>query len=86
MKTEGTSKKGESCTEEESKMVGSHLCPDCGGPLYDGPCGGLSINMYCGNQKCGSRFNEMGPFGSDRISDASPNRPQEPLASTGPYR
>jgi len=41
-------------------------CPDCGvWEFLEGPQGGGSINIKCEN--CGSFFNEMGPFGIDRI-------------------
>lgn len=30
-------------------------CPDCGGCLYAGPEGGMSVNVAC--DKCGSEFN-----------------------------
>lgn len=33
-------------------------CPDCFGTEFiKGPKGGLSRNMYCANEECGSRFN-----------------------------
>lgn len=42
------------------------VCPDCGKwNFYEGPEGGMSINIFCGN--CGSWFNESGPFGIERI-------------------
>ena len=53
-------------------------CPDCGVKnLLAGPCGGLSQNVYCGNEECGSRFNEMGVFGIDRITNAQPKKRHE---------
>ncbi len=46
---------------------GFRACPDCGGCLFlEGPHGGLSVNFKCKN--CGSEFNDMGPFGVERIS------------------
>ena len=42
-----------------------NICPDCGGTLKDGACGGLSINKWC--LICGHGFNDMFLFGSERI-------------------
>lgn len=87
-----TTKDGEKLDEEEvkkfypSKLSSTNqlTCPDCESVLFEGPHGGLSINYYCSNElSCGSRFNEMGPFGIQRISNKSPNKP--PVAE-GPYR
>lgn len=65
----------ETLTDDEKAMFYDGKCPDCEAGLVEGPHGGLSINYYCANDvTCGSRFNEMGPFGIDRISNASPNR------------
>ena len=34
------------------------ICPDClGDKFYDGPHGGMSVNVYCANEACGARFN-----------------------------
>jgi hypothetical protein len=63
-------------SDPETETFRSGKCPDCGTGLVVGPSGGLSQNMYCGNDEtCGSRFNEMGPFGVQRITDASPKKP-----------
>ena len=41
-------------------------CPDCGGEDFlAGPCGGLCQNIKC--VKCGQEWNDMGPFGLERI-------------------
>ena len=49
--------------------VNEIACPDCGKDARDymlsGPQGGGSINIKC--EYCGSFFNDMGPFGLDRI-------------------
>ena len=82
------------CTDAESSMIAMDRCPDCKGRLVDGPCGGGSINKYCINDNCGSRFNDMSPFNAERISPRSPNRRAEPQAhpvvaappEEGPYR
>jgi hypothetical protein len=46
------------------------VCPDCGKKIDDymlaGPRGGIAQNIKC--SFCGSFFNDMGPFGVDRIS------------------
>lgn len=65
-----TYKNGEHCTEEEANLVKRGKCCDCDGYLYEGLSRGLSVNVYC--LKCGSRFNDMGPFGVDRTTDAQP--------------
>jgi len=42
-------------------------CPDCGSMVFlKGPRGGLCQNFKC--QDCGSEFNNMGPFGIERLS------------------
>jgi len=57
-----------------TKWVMKNICPDCGGKgFYEGPSGGISQNILCGNADCGSRFNFMGELGVERISDPSPN-------------
>jgi hypothetical protein len=79
-----TSKKGQRLTADELAMFHEGRCPDCGmrGTLLEGPHGGLSVNYTCGSPRCGSGFNEMGPFGVERISDAMPNKPL-PTKDTG---
>ncbi len=68
-----TSKNGESLSPEELNEFRAGKCPDCGSnEVRPGPRGGLSRNIYCASLICGSRFNEMGPFGVERISDKSP--------------
>lgn len=45
-------------TERELKHISEHAtCPYCGSDLYDGPEGGLSINVLCSNKDCRARFN-----------------------------
>lgn len=62
--------------EERQRMFGTNppVCPDCGAQLLKGPEGGLSVNVACSDEACGSRFNYMGPFGVERISDARPRK------------
>lgn len=66
---------------------GVHMCPDCGSDLLIGPQGGMSVNFKCDGEDCGSKFNFMGPFGVERISNAAPNkRPESTQPLLGPYR
>lgn len=82
---ERTFKNCEKLTLYEQGFIEKNGCPDCGGDkLLIGPSGGLSQNIMCGNQACGSRFNVMGPFGVERISDAKPLAPR--LERDGGYR
>jgi len=71
-----SSKEGDSLTEYELEVVRAGTCPDCGHDEFlAGPRGGMAQNFKCANDGCGSRFNDMGPFGIDRISNASPDKP-----------
>jgi len=50
--------------DEQPKSV---VCPNCGGnQWYEGPSGGMSINIKCANPRCGLWFNHT-PFGLDYI-------------------
>jgi len=50
------------------------ICPDCEEDEFiEGPHGGFSINFKCANKLCGSEFNDLGPFGIERISVPQPN-------------
>jgi len=70
-----TSKDREHVTEFEMTLFQANKCPDCEQEGFlEGPHGGLCVNFKCANPQCGSRFNHMGPFGIDRISDASPDK------------
>lgn len=75
-------------TDAEIKILNRDRCPDCRHRLVEGPCGGGSINHYCGATKhCGSKFNLSVSW--ERISSPSPNEPprREPQgAPDGPYR
>jgi len=65
----------EKVTESELKSIKENKCPDCGHEGFlGGPRGGACENFKCANSDCGSRFNDMGCFGIDRISDPSPDR------------
>jgi hypothetical protein len=81
-----THREGDKLDHDEVKLFYRGVCPDCRREtLLQGPCGGGSINVKCGDAECGSRFNEMGPFGVERLSPASPLRPAEPVRA-GRYR
>ena len=61
--------------EKELATVRQGRCPDCSGiGFLGGPSGGLCQNFKCANPQCGSRFNDMGPFGIERISRPSPEK------------
>lgn len=68
-----TTRERERCTMEEESLIRDGNCPDCAGDLVEGPHGGLSVNWYCSNKYCGSRFNVAGPLLVERITDARPN-------------
>lgn len=75
---------GESLTDYERGRVKAGRCPDCGHEGFlAGPRGGMAQNFACANDDCGSRFNDVGPFGIDRISEPSPSNP---LGNSGVYR
>jgi len=84
------SKNGEDLTEAEmagmrGRRLTEALCPDCKSQGFlAGPCGGGSQNFKCANPSCGSAFNDMGPFGIQRISDPSPDAPKD--TGNTPYR
>lgn len=69
-----TTADGESLTHEELERFRRPFseCPDCGASLVSGPSGGMSQNVKCADPSCGSRFNDLGIFGVERISDARP--------------
>lgn len=70
-----TSKKWEELTAGETKRFRSGTCPDClGRRLVEGPRGGLAVNVYCTDPRCGSKFND-GVVVVERISDRSPFAP-----------
>jgi hypothetical protein len=68
----------ENLTPEKTDVFRTGYCPDCGTRLLEGPSGGGSINYYCGNEStCGSRFNDTGPFGVERLTSPSPKRSEK---------
>lgn len=55
---------------EDTELVHKRrVCPDCRNSLREGPHGGLSVNWYCVEPGCGSRFNDMGVFGVERLPE-----------------
>lgn len=42
-------------------MQAESKCPYCKSELYNGPRGGMAINLFCGNPDCNSRFNIADP-------------------------
>ena len=59
-------------TTETAKMI---ICPDCGGTEFkEGPGGGDATNIEC---RCGSRFNDIGPFSLERIGQDKKSRPAD---------
>jgi hypothetical protein len=82
-----TSLRGAKLSDREAAIVYKSTCPDCGHhPLAEGPHGGLSVNVYCHNEECGSCFNMMDIFGVERISIASPKRQVLPQPPYPTYR
>jgi len=83
-------------TVREIDLLDLARCPDCGRlALTEGPCAGLSMNVYCDN--CGAGFNIIpglkGFFGKERIVESQraiepvvvvwdelPLKPIEPVA------
>jgi hypothetical protein len=76
-----TTKNGERLCSLEEEVFRTGHCPDCVQNLCEGPSGGMSVNYCC--LICGSKFNDMGPFGIDRISDASPDFTDKLLQGLG---
>lgn len=67
---ERTHKKWDVVSTFESAFFRRNMCPDCESlGFFEGPQGGGCINFKCCNPECGSEFNDMGPFGIQRISD-----------------
>jgi hypothetical protein len=57
-------------TDKEITRLDATKCADCDANIYEGPCGGGSINYQCGNERCGSKFNYS--LSWERISQPSP--------------
>jgi len=39
----------EKLTPQETAILNTGKCPDCGGQLYESPRGGLAMNVKCNN-------------------------------------
>lgn len=67
-----TSKDRERLSPWEMSQAQIGKCPDCGGALLEGPCGGCSVNVCCAS--CSAKYNLGFGFGSvvfgERISDS----------------
>ena len=73
-KVERSSKEHDDLTDYERRVIRDKgKCPDCGGELLPGPCGGSAQNFCCAI--CHSEFN-ITVIGDavlgERISDAGP--------------
>jgi hypothetical protein len=62
---------GDKLTDREEAIFKKMSCPDCGAVLWQGPMGGMSVNYKCSRERCGSRFNYMGPFGVEDLARVS---------------
>ena len=58
-------------TDKQICILQQAECPDCGCDLFEGPCGGMMMNVVCDN---GHRFNitnpeigDIAPFFAERI-------------------
>lgn len=76
----------ERLTPAEMEVFRYQRCPDCGGQVWPGPRGGMSVNYLCQTDGCGSKFNYEGPFGVTRITNASPKKVVDISPRLGPYR
>lgn len=63
---------GKVLDRDQIDRVQREECPNCGSKLREGPHGGLSINRICDQAGCGAAFNDMGPFGVERIPHQPP--------------
>lgn len=69
-----SSKSNERLDRTEEKMFRDGICPDCRERrLVMGQPEARCIKYTCMNEKCGTRFSDLGLFGVERISDAFPN-------------
>lgn len=52
-----------------ARIISKNICPDCEAKhsMLEGPSGGMSTNIKC--SECGAKFNVMGVFGVERISE-----------------
>ena len=60
---------------EVKEAQAGYTCPDCKGhEFWEGPHGGLSVNIKCANPKCGSEFNVCPPYFIERIGQRKDER------------
>jgi len=77
-------------TELDSLLGGPYfVCPFCKSEHWiEGPSGGMSKNVYCGNPECGAGFNVMGPnpvnLGGQLIHPPKGGDPQETASGLEP--
>lgn len=53
---EDTTEEGERLSLRELQSIAKSICPDCGGEIRWGPCGGMMQNVKCFGE-CGAKFN-----------------------------
>lgn len=46
--------------EELAYITRTSKCPYCCSGLYEGPTGGMSMNLFCSNSECRARLNYSG--------------------------
>jgi hypothetical protein len=57
-----------------------HTCTYCGGTkFYEGPGGGMSVNVLCANEECRHWFNAT-PFGFEDLKRVEPNDAEKEAA------
>lgn len=61
-------RRGDRLTVDELTLLANGVCPDCDlrAACRAGPGGGSLGNFACAG--CGSEFNDLGPFGVERLS------------------
>ena len=70
-----TNSANDNSSSEETSNGGNLKCPNCkNDKWYEGPSGGLSTNIECGN--CHKRYNHS-PFGLDYIGDGEDSKEYE---------
>lgn len=53
-------------------------CTYCGGTkFYEGPSGGMAVNVLCANPKCRHWFNDMGSLGFDDLYMVEPTEEEK---------
>ena len=53
-------------------------CTYCGGTkFYEGPSGGMAVNVLCANPNCRHWFNDAGPFGFEDLHRVEPTEEEK---------